>query len=159
MRGVQAAPAPSLKPLPRSATNVGAGPVAGRSASFSASVGTAVGSGRKASGARLSARFCIMATGCLSSPNTPDFDGIDSFAGETYHTGLWPHEGVDFTGQSVGVIGTGSSASQSIPLIAEQIEDANSMARLWQAGVNYVQGHFIQEPDTEALAHTENRLR
>ena len=71
-------------------------------------------------GARLSARFCIMATGCLSSPNTPDFDGIDTFAGQTYHTGLWPHEGVDFTDQNVGVIGTGSSAIQSIPLIAEQ---------------------------------------
>ncbi|MFP6756967.1 MAG: NAD(P)/FAD-dependent oxidoreductase [Alphaproteobacteria bacterium] len=71
-------------------------------------------------GARLSARFCIMATGCLSLPNTPNFDGIDSFTGDTYHTGLWPHEGVDFTGQNVGVIGTGSSAIQSIPLIAEQ---------------------------------------
>ncbi|ROO28658.1 EAL domain-containing protein [Salinisphaera orenii] len=52
-----------------------------------------------------------------------------------------------------------NARERQIPLIAEQIEDANSMARLWQAGVNYVQGHFIQEPDTEALAHTENRLR
>lgn len=42
-----------------------------------------------------------------------------------------------------------------IPLIAEHIEDAASMARLWQAGVNYVQGHFIQEPDTTALQHGE----
>jgi cyclohexanone monooxygenase len=71
-------------------------------------------------GKRIVARFCIMATGCLSSPNTPDFDGIDSFAGATYHTGRWPREGVDFTGQRVGVIGTGSSAIQSIPVIAEQ---------------------------------------
>lgn len=47
-----------------------------------------------------------------------------------------------------------SARERAIPLIAEQIEDANSMARLWQAGVNYVQGHFIQEPDTEALANT-----
>jgi cyclohexanone monooxygenase len=68
----------------------------------------------------VSARFCIMATGCLSSANTPKFPGIDRFAGATYHTGRWPHEGVDFTGKSVGVIGTGSSAIQSIPLIAEQ---------------------------------------
>ena len=63
---------------------------------------------------------CIMATGCLSSANMPDFPGRDSFAGTTYHTGRWPHGGVDFTGQRVAVIGTGSSAIQSIPLIAEQ---------------------------------------
>jgi len=71
-------------------------------------------------GAAVSARFCIMATGCLSSANVPDIPGRDSFAGATYHTGRWPHEGVDFTGLRVGVIGTGSSAIQSIPLIAEQ---------------------------------------
>jgi cation diffusion facilitator CzcD-associated flavoprotein CzcO len=68
----------------------------------------------------VSARFCIMATGCLSSTNTPRFPGIDRFDGATYHTGRWPHEGVDFMGQRVGVVGTGSSAIQSIPLIAEQ---------------------------------------
>jgi cyclohexanone monooxygenase len=71
-------------------------------------------------GGRISARFCVMATGCLSSTNTPDFVGMDSFRGATYHTGQWPHEGVDFSGQRVGVIGTGSSAIQSIPLIAEE---------------------------------------
>ena len=69
---------------------------------------------------RVSARFCVMATGCLSSANTPDFEGRDDFAGATYHTGRWPHEGVDFTGQRVGVIGTGSSGIQSIPIIAEE---------------------------------------
>ena len=49
-----------------------------------------------------------------------DFPGLESFRGATYHTGRWPHEGVDFTGQRVGVIGTGSSAIQSIPIIAGQ---------------------------------------
>ena len=68
----------------------------------------------------VSARFCIMATGCLSQANTPRFEGIDSFAGATYHTGRWPHEGVDFTGKRVGIIGTGSSAVQAIPLIARE---------------------------------------
>ena len=68
----------------------------------------------------VSARFCIMATGCLSSTNLPNFPGAERFQGSTYHTGQWPHEGVDFTGKRVGVIGTGSSAIQSIPLIAEQ---------------------------------------
>ena len=72
------------------------------------------------SGETLSSRFCIMATGCLSSVNKPDFKGLDDFKGNVYHTGEWPHEGVDFTGRTVGIIGTGSSAIQSIPLIAEQ---------------------------------------
>jgi cyclohexanone monooxygenase len=71
-------------------------------------------------GDRYSARFCIMATGCLSAPKRPDFKGLDSFEGDWYHTGYWPHEGVDFSGKRVGVIGTGSSGIQSIPLIAKQ---------------------------------------
>src|SRR3989440_712695 len=75
---------------------------------------------RTDNGARLSANYCVMATGCLSVPNEPKFKGTDAFAGATYHTGRWPHEGIDFTGQRVGIIGTGSSAVQSIPIIAEQ---------------------------------------
>ncbi|MEZ5946633.1 MAG: alpha/beta hydrolase fold domain-containing protein [Hyphomonas sp.] len=71
-------------------------------------------------GEAISAQYLIMATGCLSVPKAPDIAGADSFAGPTYITGKWPHEGVDFTGKRVAVIGTGSSAIQSIPLIAEQ---------------------------------------
>ena len=71
-------------------------------------------------GAPATARFCIMATGNLSTPRTPNYPGLESFKGEWYHTGLWPHEGVDFTGLRVGVIGTGSSGVQSIPIIAKQ---------------------------------------
>lgn len=71
-------------------------------------------------GDRVSARFCIMATGCLSDAQVPDFKGRETFEGQWYHTGKWPHEGVDFTGQRVGIIGTGSSAIQSIPIIAKQ---------------------------------------
>lgn len=66
------------------------------------------------------ANFVVAATGCLSVPNVPDFPGQARFRGEVYHTGNWPHEPVDFTGRRVGVIGTGSSAIQSIPLIAQQ---------------------------------------
>jgi cyclohexanone monooxygenase len=68
------------------------------------------------------ARYCIMATGCLSTSQIPHFDGLQSFQGNIYHTGRWPHEGVEFSGQRVGIIGTGSSAIQSIPIIAEQAE-------------------------------------
>ena len=71
-------------------------------------------------GDRLSAQFCIMAVGCLSASKTPEVPGIDSFRGPWYHTGHWPHEGVDLTGKRVGVIGTGSSAIQSIPIMAKQ---------------------------------------
>src|SRR5262245_39609420 len=71
-------------------------------------------------GSAATARFCIMATGNLSTPRTPSFPGLESFKGKWYHTGLWPHDGVDFTGLRVGVIGTGSSGVQSIPIIARQ---------------------------------------
>ena len=71
-------------------------------------------------GDRVSAQFLIMATGCLSSTRLPDFKGLEKYTGKTYHTGTWPHEDVDFTGQRVGVIGTGSSAIQAIPVIAGQ---------------------------------------
>ncbi len=71
-------------------------------------------------GAKLEARFCVMATGCLSAPNLPSFEGRERFDGPTYLTGRWPHEEVDFTGLRVAVIGTGSSAIQSIPIIARQ---------------------------------------
>ena len=71
-------------------------------------------------GDQVTSTHCIMATGCLSSANTPKFAGLDRFRGETYHTGHWPHEGVDFSGKRVGIIGTGSSAIQSIPIIARQ---------------------------------------
>jgi len=71
-------------------------------------------------GERFSATYCVMATGCLSSTNTPNFEGVESFSGSLYHTGEWPHQEIDFSGQRVGIIGTGSSAIQSIPLIAEQ---------------------------------------
>ncbi len=66
------------------------------------------------------AKFVVLATGCLSNARVPDIKGRPDFKGKVYHTGHWPHEPVDFTGQRVGVIGTGSSAIQSVPVIAEQ---------------------------------------
>lgn len=74
------------------------------------------------SGDKTTARFVVAATGCLSSKNTPDFKGLSSFAGEWYHTGSWPHEGVDFKGKRVGLIGTGSTGIQATPVIAADAE-------------------------------------
>lgn len=71
-------------------------------------------------GGAVSAQFCIMATGCLSAANLPNIPGLGRFQGNWYHTGCWPHEGVDFSGQRVGVIGTGSSGVQCTPMIARQ---------------------------------------
>jgi cyclohexanone monooxygenase len=71
-------------------------------------------------GDRVTAKYCVMAVGCLSAANKPAFEGLDDFDGAVYHTGEWPHEGVDFTGKRVGVIGTGSSAIQAVPMIAQQ---------------------------------------
>ena len=70
----------------------------------------------------VSARFCVMASGNLSTPRVPDFKGLENFQGKWYHTGLWPQEGVDFSGLRVGVIGTGSSGVQMIPRIAGQAD-------------------------------------
>ena len=75
---------------------------------------------RTRAGEEIRARHVIMATGNLSTPRVPDVQGIEAFAGRWYHTGLWPAEGVDFTGQVVGVVGTGSTAIQMIPRIAAQ---------------------------------------
>jgi cyclohexanone monooxygenase len=77
---------------------------------------------RTDTGLALRAHFCVMATGALSIPRLPDIPGIGQFAGKVHHTGAWPHEGVDFTGQRVGVIGTGSSGIQAIPAIARQAQ-------------------------------------
>ncbi len=74
-------------------------------------------------------RFYIMATGCLSVPKEVDIEGAERFAGETYSTGRWPHHDVDFTGERVAVIGTGSSGIQSIPLIAAQAEQLTVFQR------------------------------
>ena len=63
-------------------------------------------------------KFLITAVGCLSTANVPKFSGLEDFAGDWYHTGQWPHEGVDFSGKRVGMIGTGSTGIQAAPVIA-----------------------------------------
>ncbi len=72
--------------------------------------------------AELSAQFLIMATGCISEPNIPAIKGMDTFSGPIHHTARFPEEGVDFSGLRAGIIGTGSSGVQAIPVIAEQAE-------------------------------------
>ncbi|MGH8933272.1 MAG: flavin-containing monooxygenase [Egibacteraceae bacterium] len=85
-------------------------------------------------GDNVTARFLISGVGALSASNTPPFPGIDSFQGDSYHTGLWPHEPVDFTGKRVGIIGTGASAVQAIPLVAKEATELT----VFQRTANYI---------------------
>jgi len=101
------------------------------------------------------ARFCIMATGCLSVPQRPDIEGLDDFAGDLHQASLWPHEGVDFTGKRVGVIGTGSSAIQAIPVIAEQAETLTVFQRTPNFSVPAVNGVL----DPEWVAQFKSNYR
>ncbi|HEY2205474.1 MAG TPA: NAD(P)/FAD-dependent oxidoreductase [Pseudonocardia sp.] len=107
---------------------------------------------RTREGQELSARFCVMATGCLSKPKSPDIPGLEAFAGPTYYTSSWPRDGVDFTGRRVGVIGTGSSGVQAIPVIAGEA----SRLTVFQRTANYIvpaHNHDIGEEahDAEVL--------
>jgi cyclohexanone monooxygenase len=75
---------------------------------------------RAEDGRTYAARFCIMATGCLSAARVPDLPGLADYQGHVLHTADWPREGVDLSGRTVGVVGTGSSAIQAIPHLADQ---------------------------------------
>ncbi|MEQ3549538.1 NAD(P)/FAD-dependent oxidoreductase [Pseudonocardia nematodicida] len=126
-------------------------------------------------GDRVTATYLITAVGCLSTTNLPEFPGRESFRGESFHTGLWPHDGVDFTGKRVAVIGTGATAVQVVPEIAEQAEHLYVLQRTANydiAGGNRPMddedGRRIKENYTEIWAttretgfgfpyHTQNR--
>ena len=95
------------------------------------------------------ARFCIMATGCLSVPDPPKFEGLERFKGKWYHTGDWPKEDVDFAGQRFAVIGTGSSGIQLIPVIAEQAAHLT----VFQRTANYSIPAWNKPLDEEAIRY------
>jgi len=91
-------------------------------------------------GEHITARHCIMATGCLSTPKMPEIEGIETFQGACHHTGDWPRDGVDFSGKRVALIGTGASGVQSTPVIAAEAahltvfqRTANFSAPAWNA--------------------------
>ncbi len=92
---------------------------------------SAVGDGRSET---IDARYLLLGVGVLSTTITPSFTDLDRFQGRTFHTGTWPHDPVDVSGRRVGVIGTGSSAIQSIPLLAEDAEHLH----VFQRTANYI---------------------
>ena len=104
-------------------------------------------------------RFCIMATGCLSVPQRPDIAGLDDFKGELYQASLWPHEGVDFSGKRVGLIGTGSSAIQAIPVIAGEAKQLTVFQRTPNFSVPAVNGQLDPEWVAEFKANYREHRR
>ena len=106
-------------------------------------------------GDRYTARYCIMATGCLSKPMRPDVPGVDKFCGEILQTSLWPREGVDFSGKRVGLIGTGSSGVQSTPELAEMAEELV----VFQRTPTYTWPSFNGPLDPEVQRETKRTYR
>ena len=105
------------------------------------------------------AQSCIMATGNLSTPRVPDFKGLENFKGKWYHTGLWPKEGVDFSGLRVGVIGTGSSSVQMIPHIAAQAKHLTVFQRTANFSLPARNGPMETEREQTHKAHYPERRK
>ncbi|SKB01546.1 flavin-containing monooxygenase [Sporosarcina newyorkensis] len=78
---------------------------------------------------KFEAKYFISGVGCLSTTNIPPFKGVDTFRGEKYHTGRWPHSKVDFTGKRVVVIGNGSSGVQTMQEIAKEAKELTLLMR------------------------------
>jgi cation diffusion facilitator CzcD-associated flavoprotein CzcO len=112
-----------------------------------------------ADGTIVSAKYFITAVGCISSTNVPTFKGLDRFEGKWYHTGNWPHEKVDFKGKQVGVIGTGSSGIQAIPVIAEEAAHLTVFQRTPQYSIPARNGPYDPEyvQQTKANLHELKR--
>jgi cyclohexanone monooxygenase len=110
-------------------------------------------------GDRVSASHVVMATGCLSAARVPAFEGLDTFQGEWYHTGAWPDEGVDLTGKTVAVIGTGSSGIQSIPVIAEQAAELLVFQRTANYSVPAFNRPLTEAAEKEGVGHFWERRK
>jgi cyclohexanone monooxygenase len=117
-------------------------------------------------GRTVTARHVVLATGCLSNARMPDIKGLSTFKGRVYHTGHWPHEPVDFTGQRVAVIGTGSSGIQSVPVIAEQASQLTVFQRTANFSIPARNAALTEEerewfrqnyPDVRRFAREESR--
>jgi cyclohexanone monooxygenase len=103
-------------------------------------------------GESLSARYCIMASGNLSTPRVPDFKGLENFKGAWYHSARWPQAGVDFTGQRVALIGTGATGVQMVPKIAPQARHLYVMQRTANFSIPARNGPLSDEADRKHKA-------
>ena len=110
-------------------------------------------------GTRYAAKYCVMASGCLSTPRRPGFQGLDLYEGNWYHTGLWPKEGVDFSGKRVGIIGTGSTGIQAIPVIAKQAAHLTVFQRTANFSIPSWDGPLDPEQEREIKANYRHHRR
>ena len=101
-------------------------------------------------GLTLQASFCIMATGCLSNAQVPNFPGLDDFRGQWYHSGFWPKEEVNFEGKRVGIVGTGSTGIQIIPVVARQAAHLTVFQRTANYSIPLRNGPLTDEADQTA---------
>ncbi|HEX4396599.1 MAG TPA: NAD(P)/FAD-dependent oxidoreductase [Trebonia sp.] len=85
-------------------------------------------------GLSVSCRFLVMATGQLSAARRPEFPGLERFRGEWVRTSHWPEHGADLDGRRIGIIGTGSSGVQAIPVLAQHARHLH----VFQRTANYV---------------------
>ena len=108
------------------------------------------------SGERCTATWFVAAVGCLSSANVPAILGLDEFKGCWYHTGQWPHEGVDFRGKRVGQIGTGSTGIQAAPVIAQSAAQLTVFQRTANYSVPARNAPLAQEFHRWAREHFED---
>jgi len=99
------------------------------------------------------ARYVITAIGSISATNVPDITGLERFAGRGYHTGEWPHDDVDLSGCRVGVIGTGSTGTQLIPVVAQQAAELT----VFQRTPNYSMPARNQPLDPDFVADVKAR--
>ena len=100
-------------------------------------------------GDRARCKFLIAAVGSLSLPKTPDFQGLEDFAGEWVQTGRWPQKGVDYAGKRVAVIGTGSSGTQAIPILAQHAEHLTVFQRTPSYSVPAMNGPVLAHHEAE----------
>lgn len=110
-------------------------------------------------GDQVSARYCVMATGCLSVPKKVDVPGADTFKGEVYNTSSWPTTKVDFRGKRVGIIGTGSSAVQTITEIAPEVGSLHVFQRTPSFSIPAHNGPADPEVGRNWLANREANRR
>jgi cation diffusion facilitator CzcD-associated flavoprotein CzcO/acetyl esterase/lipase len=108
-------------------------------------------------GARFTARYVVMASGCLSSVNRPAFDGLEDFEGDWYHTARWPRDGVELGGKRVGIIGTGSTGIQLIPQLAKHAEHLHVFQRT--ANFSMPAHNAPLDPETERAIKADYRER
>ena len=104
--------------------------------------------------------YLVLAVGQLSTTKAPEFPGQADFAGEIYHSARWPHEGVDVSGKRVGIIGTGSSGTQMVPIIAEQADHLTVFQRTPNFSIPASHRPITDEQDAEVKAgYRERRER